>query len=82
LELSETFEELFSHFNSDINSTGKWNIIPVPANVADDIIGIKAGANINQLLQAAIPAESKISALVYAYGFKQAEAEAMINPGV
>nr|WP_294947841.1 hypothetical protein [uncultured Mucilaginibacter sp.] len=77
LELSETLEEIFSHYYTDINATGNWTIIPVPANVAEDTIGIKAGAAINQLLQSTISAESKIATLVYAYGLKQAEAEAM-----
>jgi hypothetical protein len=45
--------------------------------VADDIAGIKAGSSINQLLLSNIPAANKIAILVYAYGFKQAEAEAM-----
>jgi len=79
LELSETFAEIFSHFCLDINPAGNWNIVPVPANVADDVTGIKAGANINQLLLADLPAETKIATLVYAYGFKQAEAQAMCN---
>ncbi len=86
LELSETFAEIFSHYYLDINPADNWNILPVPANVADDITGIKAGVSINQLLLAALPAENKIATLVYAYGFKQAEAEAMCgatqNPSV
>lgn len=77
LELSETFAEIFSHYCLDINPGGNWNILPVPANVADDVTGIKAGASINQLLLADLPAETKIATLVYAYGFKQSEAEAM-----
>ena len=77
LELYETFAEIFSHFYTDINPENNWNIIPVPANVADDTAGIKAGTSINQLLVANIPAENKIATLIYAYGFKQAEAEAM-----
>ncbi|WP_457133623.1 hypothetical protein [Mucilaginibacter sp. UYNi724] len=77
LELSETLEDLFSNFYTDVNTSANWTIIPIPASVADDVIGIKAGASINQLLQSAIPAESKIAALVYAYGLKQEEAEAM-----
>jgi hypothetical protein len=77
LELSETFAELFSHFYIDVNPNGNWNIIPVPAITADDNAGIKAGNSINQLLLSTIPAKSKIAALVHAYGFKQAEAEAM-----
>ncbi|MET3980918.1 hypothetical protein ABIB62_004055 [Mucilaginibacter sp. UYP25] len=77
LELSETLEDLFSNFYTDVNTSANWTIIPIPASVADDVIGIKAGANINQLLQSSLPAESKIAALVYAYGLKQEEAEAM-----
>ncbi len=80
LELSEAFAEIFSHFYTDINPAGAWTIIPVPASVSDDITGIKAGASINQLLTSALPAESKIATLIYAYGFKQAEAEAMVAP--
>lgn len=78
-EIAEVLEELFSHYHQPLNSSGKWNIIPVPANVAEDSIGVKAGAAINQLLLANIPAESKIATLVYAYGFKQAEAKAMVQ---
>ena len=77
LELSETMEELFSHYYININPAANWDITPVPATVADDAIGIKAGAAINQLLQATISVETKIATLIYAYGFKQAEAEAM-----
>lgn len=77
LELSETFAEMFSHFYTSVNPNGNWNIIPIPANVADDNAGITAGTSINQLLLSNIPAENKIAVLVYAYGFKQAEAQAM-----
>jgi hypothetical protein len=77
LELSETFAEIFSHYYIDINPDNNWNILQVPANVADDTAGIKAGTSINQLLLTDLPAENKIATLIYAYGFKQAEAEAM-----
>jgi len=77
LELSETFAEIFGRFYTNINPSANWNIIPVPANVADDNAGITAGKSINELLIANIPAENKIAVLIYAYGFKQAEAEAM-----
>jgi hypothetical protein len=80
LELSEAFEEIFSHFYTNINPKNNWNILPVPANVADDTAGIKAGNSINQLLLSDLPAENKIAILIYAYGFKQAEAEAMCGP--
>jgi hypothetical protein len=79
LELSETFAEIFSHFYPGINPSDNWNILQVPANMPDDITGIKAGASINQLLLAALPAENKIATLVYVYGFKQAEAAAMVS---
>ena len=51
----------------------------MPTVISDDITGIKAGASINQLLLSAIPAQNKIATLVYAYGFKQEEAEGMVN---
>jgi len=79
LELAETLAEVFSHFYTDINPSGNWNIITVPAIAADDNAGIKAGKSINELLASTIPLQNKIAALVYAYGFKQAEAEAMCN---
>jgi len=81
LELSETFAGIFGNFCTNINPSGNWNILPVPATIADDSAGITAGASINQLLLAAIPAENKIATLVYAYGFKQEEAEAMVGVG-
>jgi len=77
LELSETVEDIFRNFYTDINPKNNWNILPVPANVADDSAGLKAGNSINQLLLSNIPTENKTAILVYAYGFKQAEAEAM-----
>ena len=81
LELSEIFADIFSQFYNNINPSGNWNIIPVSTNVADDNAGITAGASINQLILADIPAENKIAVLVYAYGFKQTEAEAMVTSG-
>ncbi len=81
LELSEVFAEIFGHYYTAVNPTGNWNLLQVPANVADDITGIKAGASINQLLLADIPAENKIATLVYAYGFKMAEAQQMVSVG-
>ena len=79
LELSEIFAELFGNYYTNINPSGNWNILPVPATVADDNAGIAAGNSINQLLQSAIPAQNKIATLIYAYGFKQDEAEAMVG---
>jgi len=77
-ELSETFAEIFDNFYTSINPSGNWNILPVPTSVADDNAGITAGKSINDLLLSAIPAQNKIATLVYAYGFKQEEAEAMV----
>jgi hypothetical protein len=47
---------------------------------ADDAIGLKAGSAINQLLLSTLSSASKIATLVHAYGLKQSEAEAMVNP--
>ncbi|HEY4194250.1 MAG TPA: hypothetical protein VGM63_01855 [Mucilaginibacter sp.] len=77
LELSEAFAELFGNFYTNINPSGNWSVQPVSPTIADDIAGITAGTSINQLLLSAIPTENKIATLVYAYGFKQDEAEAM-----
>ncbi|MBS1532889.1 MAG: hypothetical protein JSU01_21475 [Bacteroidetes bacterium] len=77
LELSDVFAEIFGNFYRNINPSGNWTITPVPTEIADDITGIKAGANINQLLLSDIPAANKIAILVHAYGFRQTEAEAM-----
>jgi hypothetical protein len=79
LELSETLAEIFGNFCININPSGNWNIVPVPTTVADDNAGITAGSSINQLLLSAIPDENKIATLVYAYGFKQDEAKAMVG---
>src|ERR1700743_2009703 len=81
LELSETFAEIFGNFYININPSGNWSIQPVSPTIADDIAGISAGASINQLLLSVIPTENKIATLVYAYGFKQDEAEAMAGLG-
>ncbi|MFD1255703.1 hypothetical protein ACFQ3S_02760 [Mucilaginibacter terrae] len=80
LELSEIFAELFSNFHQNLNPSGNWNILPVPGNVADDSAGMTAGTSINQILLSAIPTTNKIAILIHAYGFKQAEAEAMVTP--
>jgi len=77
LELSETFAEIFNRFYIDINTSNNWSIIPVPADVADDNAGMTAGSSINQLLLSNLPQASKTAILIHAYGFKQAEAEAM-----
>jgi hypothetical protein len=77
LELSEAFADIFGNYYQDINPAVNWNILQIPANAADDITGIKAGASINQLLLANLPVENKIATLVYVYGFKMAEAQAM-----
>lgn len=79
LEISETFAEIFSHFYAEINPSGNWNIIPVPTTVADDNAGKVAGSSINQLLLSTLPDENKVAILVYAYGFKQHEAEEMVS---
>ncbi|WP_345948276.1 hypothetical protein ABDD95_15610 [Mucilaginibacter sp. PAMB04274] len=77
LELSEVFAELFGNFYQNVNPSGNWNILPVPGNVADDSAGRTAGNSINQILLSNIPTQNKVAILTHAYGFKQAEAEAM-----
>ncbi|MBS7564668.1 hypothetical protein KHS38_09655 [Mucilaginibacter sp. Bleaf8] len=81
LELSEAFQELFSNFHESLNPRNNWNILPVPGNVADDSVGMKAGSSINQILLSDLPQPSKVAVLIHAYGFKQAEAEAMTHIG-
>lgn len=79
LELTEIFTEIFGRFYDDINPSGNWNILSVPADVADNNAGILAGGDINQLLLSELPSENKIAILIHAYGFKQNQAEAMVN---
>lgn len=78
LELFEVFAEIFSHFHTPVNPSGNWNILEVPGNVADDVVGKMAGSNINQLIVMPIPKAYKVAILVNAYQFKLAEAEAMV----
>ncbi|UEG54538.1 hypothetical protein LLH06_06135 [Mucilaginibacter daejeonensis] len=78
LELSEIFKEIFSHYHITLNPAENWNILPVPGNVADDSAGMSAGSSINQILLSDLPSVNKTAVLVHAYGFKQAEAEAMV----
>ena len=78
LALSEAFEEIFANYYVAVNPSANWNIIPVPATVADDSPGRTAGSSINQLLLSQLPRENKIAILVHAYGFKQTEAESMV----
>jgi len=79
LEIAEVFTEIFSNFYININPSANWNIIPVPATVADDNIGLTAGSNINQLLLSNLAVANKIAILTYAYGFKRHEAEEMAS---
>jgi len=78
LELSEALTEIFSHFYTPINPKENWNIQEIPDEVADDVIGKAAGANINQLLIMGIPKINKIQVLISAYGIKPDEAEEMV----
>jgi hypothetical protein len=47
----------------DINPSANWSIVPVPATVADDSIGIVAGSSINQLLLSDLPTANKVAIL-------------------
>lgn len=79
-ELSEVFAEIFSHWYTAI-TPANWNILPVPAEVADDAPGIKAGTSINQVLASNMPAANKIAILMHAYGFTEGDARAMAPEG-
>jgi hypothetical protein len=79
LEITEAFAEIFGNFYVDINTSSNWNIIPIPATVADDNVGIAAGSSINQVLMSNLPAKNKIAILTHAYRFKQQEAEEMVS---
>ena len=78
-EIAEVFAEIFDKFYVDVNPSGNWNIIPIPATVADDTAGMLAGRSINQLLLSDLSSANKIAILVYAYGFKRQEAEEMVS---
>ncbi|QQL50331.1 hypothetical protein [Mucilaginibacter ginkgonis] len=81
-DLSETFAEIFSNFYYEINPSGDWSILPLSIEIADDNIGSIAGSEINSILLSNLPPENKIAVLIYAYGLKQNDAEAMVvaNP--
>jgi len=79
LDIQTAMAEIFGNFSSSINPTSNWNILPVPTTVADDNVGIAAGTSLNQLLLSDIPTSNKVAVLIYGYGFKQAEAEAMVT---
>ncbi|MFD2870853.1 hypothetical protein ACFS5N_00145 [Mucilaginibacter ximonensis] len=79
LEIADAFAEIFGRFYVDVNPSANWNIIPIPASVADDAAGILAGSSINQLLLSDLPAANKIATLIYAYGFKRQEAQEMVE---
>jgi hypothetical protein len=76
LELIESLSEIFSHFYTPVPAQN-WNILEVPAEIAEDILGARAGVSINQLLLSALPKENKVAALVSVYGIEKDEAEAM-----
>lgn len=79
-DIAEVYQTLFAHFYTDINPSGNWNKVAIPAIVAEDAPGIKAGANLNDLLLSNLPAPNKTAILIHAYGFKPDEASAMV-PG-
>lgn len=79
LEIADAFAEIFDRFYIDVNPSNNWNIVPIPATVADDNAGIVAGSSINQLLLSDLPTANKVAILTYAYGFKRREAEEMVS---
>lgn len=78
LEISEVFAEIFANFWTIVNPSNDWTILEVPGEVADDIIGKTSGQSINDLLISTLPKANKVAVLMYVYGFKNEEAEAMV----
>lgn len=79
-DIAEVYATLFANFYININPSGNWEKVEIPAIVAEDAPGIKAGTQINALLLSSLPTESKIWTLVNAYGFKPDEAKMMVPP--
>jgi len=77
LEIVEALAELLKNFTQPI-SIEQLNIEPIPESIAEDAIGKVAGQNINELLITPIPAANKVAALMYAYGFSEADAIAIV----
>ncbi len=78
LEISEVFCEIFGNYIERVNPEGNWNIAPVSNEIADDNAGLIAGSGFNELLLSPLPNQNKIAALMYGYGLKKEEAEAMV----
>lgn len=77
LEISKCFSEIFSLFEG-VRAGQNWTITGIPNDVAEDVLGVKAGVSLNELLLADIPKENKVAVLIYAYGFKEDEANLMV----
>jgi len=78
-ELGEVLAEIFSHFHTPVPSNN-WEITEIPAEIAEDVMGTKAGVSVNQLLLSSFPRDNKIAALTFVYGFDPEQAEAMCPP--
>lgn len=76
LELSEALQEIFSHFHAPV-PTQNWTITEVPAEIAEDVLGTRAGVSINQLLLSGLPKANKIAVLIDIYGVDPDKAAAM-----
>lgn len=77
LEISKCFVDIFTDSTIDLLGEAKFNILGIPNDVAEDIVGAKAGVSLNGLLTSSMSFENKVWALVYGYGFKEAEARLM-----
>lgn len=73
IEISKCFEVIFQNFDG-INAGQKWGILDIPIDVAEDVLGVKAGIALNELLLADIPYENKVWTLVLIYGLKEEDA--------
>lgn len=83
-EVSKCFAEIFSLFEG-IKADQDWSILGIPNDVAEDIIGVRAGVSFNELLLSNIPQENKVWAGVHIYGLSEKQARqifpvTIINP--
>jgi hypothetical protein len=76
-EISKVFAEIFGDFEG-IKADQNWNILGIPNDVAEDVIGARAGQSLNELLLSNMPYENKVWTCVYVYGLKEAEARKVV----
>lgn len=78
LEISKCFADIFQDSVFNFDKAQNWNILGIPNEVAEDVIGVRAGESLNELLLSVMPFENKIWTLVYVYGIKELDARKMV----